>query len=112
MANMLMFYGCHLIALIYDYLKTGMNEIEISVTNQWTNRLIGDERYPKQDDGYKLEGLYPKGKMPEWYLKNNPMPVGPRMTFCTGQFYKKDDPLIPSGLVGPVYLRYYRNYKK
>ena len=97
---------------IYDYLKTGMNEIEISVTNQWTNRLIGDERYPKQDDGYKLEGLYPKGKMPEWYLKNNPMPVGPRMTFCTGQFYKKDDPLIPSGLVGPVYLRYYRNYKK
>lgn len=97
---------------IYDYLKTGMNEIEISVTNQWTNRLIGDERYPKQDDGYKLEGLYPKGKMPEWYLKNNPMPVGPRMTFCTGQFYKKDDPLIPSGLVGSVYLRYYRNYKK
>lgn len=89
---------------IYKYLKPGVNKLEIIVTNQWTNRLIGDERYPKQDDGYVHDTYIPTHKMKEWYVKNRPMPEGPRITFCTGQFYSKDDPLIPAGLVGPVSL--------
>lgn len=91
---------------IYEYLKSGLNDIELRITNQWTNRLIGDERYPKQDGGYVLEGQFPKGKMPEWYVVNKPMPEGPRMTFCTGQFYRKDDPLISAGLVGPACISF------
>lgn len=32
---------------VTPYLKEGTNCITINVTNQWTYRLIGDERYPK-----------------------------------------------------------------
>ncbi|MBK0381940.1 hypothetical protein I5M32_03125 [Pedobacter sp. SD-b] len=87
---------------ITKYLKAGENKLEIKITNQWSNRLIGDERYPKQDGGYELEGSRPTGKMPEWYTNNDPMPPGPRTTFTTAPFYKKDDPLMSSGLLGPV----------
>jgi hypothetical protein len=87
---------------ITKYLKAGSNQLEIAVTNQWSNRLIGDERYPANDGGYKLEGYRPKGKMPQWYINNEPRPAGKRTTFTTASFYKKDDPLMPSGLIGPV----------
>ena len=91
---------------ITNYLVPGENSLEIRVTNQWSNRLIGDERYPKQNGGYALTGNPPAAdsKMPDWYINNEPMPEGPRTTFCSGGFYKKDDPLMPSGLIGPVQI--------
>jgi hypothetical protein len=89
---------------ISDALQAGENQLEIRVTNQWSNRLIGDERFPAQDGGYKLEGQFPKGRMPGWYVNNEPMPSGPRTTFCTGRFYKDTDELMPSGLLGPVQI--------
>lgn len=87
---------------ITDVVKIGENTIEIEVTNQWSNRLIGDERFPPNDPTYKLDGPVPTTKMPEWYTNNQPMPKGQRSTFSTADFYKKGDPLIPSGLVGTV----------
>jgi hypothetical protein len=90
---------------ITDAIKEGENQLEIKVTNQWSNKLIGDERFPKSFSGYKLEGNFPKGKMMDWYANNEPMPAGQRTTFCTGGFYKADDPLMPSGLLGPVILK-------
>jgi hypothetical protein len=42
--------------------------------------------------------------MVEWYINNEPLPAGPRTTFSTADFFKKDDPLVPSGLLGPVRL--------
>lgn len=90
---------------ITGYMKPGKNLIE--VTNQWTNRLIGDERYPIQNGGYRIERDLPKRKMPKWYTDNKPMPAGARMTFCTGQFYKKDSPLIPAGLIGLLKIYFY-----
>jgi hypothetical protein len=92
---------------ITNYLKKGENRLEIRVTNQWSNRLIGDERYPKQDGGYALTSNPPAidSKMPQWYINNQPMPEGPRTTFCSGGFYSKGDPLMPSGLMGPVFLK-------
>ncbi len=87
---------------ITKYLKAGENKLEIQLTNQWSNRLIGDERYPKQDGGYQLEGRNVEGKMPQWYTNNEPMPAGPRTTFTTAPFYKKNSPLMSSGLLGPV----------
>jgi hypothetical protein len=79
-------------------LQPGENALEIRVTNPWTNRLIGDEALP-QTDGYSL-----KGKMPGWYVKNEPPPASQRRTFTTFNFYDQDHALLPSGLLGPVTL--------
>ncbi len=98
---------------ITNYLKSGENRLEIRITNQWSNRLIGDERFPKQDGGYALTSTPPAtdSKMPDWYINNEPMPEGPRTTFCTGQFYDANDDLMPSGLMGPVYIKMVKRIK-
>lgn len=87
---------------ITDALKKGENQLEIKITNQWSNKLIGDERFPPSYEGYQLEGNFPKGKMMDWYVSNEPLPAGQRTTFCTAPFYHADDPLMSSGLLGPV----------
>ncbi|WP_175416224.1 glycosyl hydrolase [Aggregatimonas sangjinii] len=98
---------------ISKYLQKGDNNLEIRVTNLWTNRLIGDEHFPEQADGYRLSGYIPSdsSKMPDWYINNEPMPEGPRTTFDSGQFYKKDDSLMPSGLLGPVSISFKQEQK-
>jgi hypothetical protein len=48
--------------------------VEIKVTNLWVNRLIGDQQ----------PGTTKK------------------ITYTTMPFYKRDAPLLPSGLLGPV----------
>ncbi|MEL7586219.1 MAG: glycosyl hydrolase [Prolixibacteraceae bacterium] len=78
---------------ITDVAKKKDNILEIEVANLWANRLIGDEALP--DDGVK------DGKWPEWLLNGTPRSSG-RYTFTTHRFYKKGDPLQPSGLLGPV----------
>ncbi len=75
--------------------KTGQNQLRVEVVNLWPNRLIGDEQLP--DDGIK------EGKWPEWLLKGEPRTSG-RYTFAAFRHYKKDSPLLPSGLLGPVTL--------
>jgi len=80
---------------ISDAIHRGNNLVEIEVANLWPNRLIGDEQFP--DDGIK------DNKWPEWLLKNQPRTSG-RYTFTTAKFYKKDSPLLKSGLIGPVRL--------
>jgi hypothetical protein len=72
------------------------NRLEIEVANLWINRLIGDEQFP--DDGVQ------KGRWPDWVLNGTPRPTQ-RFTFTTHRFYKKGDPLQPSGLIGPVTIR-------
>jgi hypothetical protein len=73
--------------------KKKNNKLEIEIANLWANRLIGDEAMP--DDGVK------DGKWPEWLLNGTPRPSG-RFTFTTHHFYKKNDSLFESGLLGPV----------
>ncbi len=89
---------------ITEALKAGENHLEVVLTNQWSNRLIGDERFPDQGRKIQLEGNYPKGKMPDWYVNNEALPEGPRSSFCSGNFYTSGDELMPSGLVGPVFI--------
>ncbi len=55
-------------------LKPGANEIAVKVINAWVNRLIGD--------------LQPDATT--------------KYTFSAWPAYKKDSPLLPSGLIGPV----------
>lgn len=85
-------------------LQPGANQIEIEVANLWVNRLIGDASLP-DTSGYKPEGRVPERDMVEWYSSNRPPPPGPRRTFATHYFQTPDDPLAPSGLIGPVTLK-------
>ncbi len=57
-----------------DALKVGKNELEIEVANLWPNRLIGDLSLPTEK----------------------------RFAWTTRNPFKKDSPLLPSGLLGPV----------
>ncbi|HNW56876.1 MAG TPA: glycosyl hydrolase, partial [Bacteroidales bacterium] len=81
---------------ITDFLKEKDNHLEIEVANLWINRLIGDESQP-------WDGVI-NNRWPEWLLNGTPRP-GKRYTFTTHHFYKKDDPLSESGLIGPVTIK-------
>ena len=63
---------------IASAVKPGANTLEVDVVNTWNNRLAGDAA----------------------------LPVEQRCTSLTAATVTKDTPLIPAGLVGPVFLRY------
>ncbi|TAD81209.1 MAG: hypothetical protein EAY75_18050 [Bacteroidetes bacterium] len=90
---------------VTEYVQSGSNAIEIEVTNNWANRLIGDEQYPEDfewgsDRGEKLGRAILA--YPEWFLHNSPRPSKERKTFSIWHYYKKNSPLQPAGLTGPV----------
>lgn len=63
---------------VAPFLKSGDNEIEISVTNLWNNRIVGDVRTDGKD-------------FTRTNLKNK---------------FTSKSPLLPSGLIGPVTLEF------
>lgn len=71
-------------------LKPGRNELEIAVTNTWVNRLIGDAALPPEKRLTKTNVALEKGKR----------------TVKVYQGFGSDDPLMPSGLLGPVRLEF------
>ena len=81
---------------ITGLLREKGNQLEIVVANLWINRLIGDESEP-------WDGVT-DGKWPEWLLNGTKRPTN-RFTFTTHRFYRKDDPLAESGLIGPVIIK-------
>lgn len=62
---------------ITQWVKTGQNELEIEVVNNWMNRLIGDHNLPEAQRG----------------------------TWCYVNPYNANSPLQPSGLFGPVTIQ-------
>ncbi len=62
---------------ITDAVKPTGNRLEIDVVNLWPNRLIGDAALPPEE----------------------------RLTKTNVTTYKKESPLLPSGLLGPVVLQ-------
>jgi len=75
--------------------KAGANQLEVEVTDLWVNRLIGDERFPNWGAGF-----------PGWLTAGKAPPAdAPRKTFEPMRPWKKSDPLVPSGLIGPVTLQ-------
>lgn len=93
---------------VTEFVHAGANTLEVAVTTLWPNRLIGDEQLPPEDAfGIRDEqGNDPHGitRLPEWYREGKPKPPGGRVTFATWKFYDRDEPLVASGLLGPVRL--------
>jgi hypothetical protein len=79
--------------------KPGSNHLEISITNLWPNRIIGDLNLP---DDIQWSGMKPAA-WPQWMLDGKPSPTG-RLTFYTWRHWDKGASLLPSGLIGPVQL--------
>ena len=63
---------------ITDFVKNGENKLEIAVVNLWPNRLIGDQFLPEDR----------------------------RRTHTNVVKFTKESPLMPSGLLGPVWLSF------
>lgn len=99
---------------ITAYCIPGKNTLEVEVTNLWPNRMIGDEYEPDdlewgEERYFKYVNPNPKvGRnlqaVPDWVRQNKQRPSAERITFSIIDFFDKGDPLLPSGLIGPVVL--------
>lgn len=103
---------------ITDAVRAGANTVELAVTNLWANRMIADAALPR--DGEWVDGEWAVGErvradgstepvmaekiveLPEWYREGRPNPAGGRVTFTPWTFFQPDEPLLDSGLLGPV----------
>jgi hypothetical protein len=97
-------------AEITEVVHARENDLELSITNLWPNRLIGDDHMPADCEWVPPStprNLTPHtwgaalDHWPQWLLENKPGPTG-RLTFTTWKHWSKDDPLLKSGLLGPV----------
>ncbi len=78
---------------ITKFVKNGENKIKVVVANLWVNRIIGDQKFPKE--GY-----------PKWVLENRSVSETNRFTFSHWEdSWAKDSPLKKSGLVGVAEIR-------
>ena len=92
---------------ITEFLKAGENIVTVAVTNNWANRLIGDEQY-EADFEWGMDRGPDMGKamkaFPDWFIKGETRPSKDRKAFAIWTYFRKDSPLQPAGLVGPVEL--------
>jgi hypothetical protein len=96
-----------------DLLREGANSIELEIVNLWPNRLIGDEQLPADAEWETADfgGVSGFGerlaRWPEWLVDGQRSPTG-RSAFATWKLWTSKDKLLPSGLLGPVSLRFRR----
>ena len=86
---------------ITEVAKAGANKLAVRVVNLWPNRMIGDEQLSEDSERNDNGTLK---QWPPWLLDGKPSPAG-RFTFTSWRLWKKDEPLLESGLIGPVTLR-------
>lgn len=81
---------------ISEAVRPGKNQLKIAVANLWPNRLIGDARFPEKS--------IQDGHFRDWLTRGEKKPPG-RYSFTTYPYYKPDDKLLESGLIGPVTIK-------
>lgn len=89
-----------------ETLRSGENTIEIVVANRWVNRLIGDEHRPVDavyDDSNNPNTRGALQAFPEWWHQPEKRTSG-RIGAATWRHFTAADPLVASGLLGPVRL--------
>jgi hypothetical protein len=86
---------------VTDMLRPGDNALEVGVTNLWVNRMLGDEELA-EDSVRNPDGTLKA--WPRWVEEGKLSPSG-RFTFTSWRLWKKGEPLVESGLLGPVVLR-------
>jgi hypothetical protein len=93
---------------VTEALRPGTNTLEVRVANLWPNRLIGDEQLP-EDCLWRepTPGDAALAEWPQWLASGQTRPTS-RIAFTTWKYWRKDSPLQPSGLLGPVTLRWAR----
>jgi hypothetical protein len=91
---------------ITELLHAGSNKFELEVTNNWANRLIGDEQAPADFEWGADRGNMGRAMkaFPDWFIQNQPRQSPERKAFLLWYYYRKDSQLKPAGLVGPVQL--------
>jgi len=97
---------------VTEVLQAGANELTVNVVNLWPNRLIGDDMLPTDADwsknfapGVPVPPTHGSilTRWPQWLLDGKPSPTG-HVTFTSWKLWTKDDPLMESGLLGPVQI--------
>ena len=86
---------------VTDAIQAGENQLEVKVVNLLINRQIGDEQLPEDSD------RNPNGTLkawPQWVQGGKPSPTG-RFTCGSHRLWQKNDPLVESGLLGPVTIQ-------
>ena len=75
---------------ISNAIKPGENELEIEVANCWANRLIGDAGLPES----------------KRYTRTNVRLLPEKGKYRDYEAFSARDSLLPSGLIGPVYIEF------
>ncbi len=78
----------------------GVHRLVVKVTNLWPNRLIGDDYL---EPNCVWENWTVK-EIPAWVREGRDSPTAAK-TFTTRRHWIKSDPLLPSGIIGPLTWR-------
>jgi len=96
---------------ISDVVQPDENTLEVQITNLWPNRLIGDEAKPDIRSFQESRRGEGPAEWDKWLeLAGQEQQSGRyskqtgRYTWATWKHYDADDPLLKSGLIGPVKL--------